>query len=134
VVPLARGQASRMIEQAEGYRAKVTGDAEGNTSRFLSILEQYQKAPGVMRDRMYLDTMQTMFAQSSKVFIDTDASNSMLYLPLDKIMQQASQGPTVNSSNPMTPAPAVPSPSSQTARPDMNQSLPNTLSRDRNAR
>ncbi len=134
VVPLARGQASRMIEQAEGYRAKVTGDAEGNTSRFLSILQEYKKSPDVMRGRMYLDTMQTMFAQSSKVFIDTEASNSMLYLPLDKIMQQASQGPTVNRSNPMTPAPAVPSPSSQTARPDMSQSLPNTLSRDRTAR
>lgn len=135
VVPLARGQASRMLEQAEGYRAKVTGDAQGNTSRFLSILEQYKKAPDVLRNRMYLDTMQTMFAQSSKVFIDTEASNSMLYLPLDKIMQQTSQGPTVDRTNPMTPTAAVPTPSTQnTQRPNLNQALSNTLSRDRNAR
>jgi membrane protease subunit HflK len=92
VVPLARGTASRMIEQAEGYKAKVVGDARGNTARFLSILEQYQNSPDVQRERMYLDTMQDMFARSSKVFIDTEASNSMLYLPLDRIMQQSARG------------------------------------------
>jgi membrane protease subunit HflK len=123
-----------MIEQAEGYRAKVTGDAEGNTSRFLSILTQYQKAPGVQRERMYLETMQEMFAQSSKVFIDTEASNSMLYLPLDKIMQQSSQGPTLDRTNPMTPQPAVPSPGQVNQRPTLNQIAPNTLSRDRPTR
>lgn len=134
VVPLSRGQASRMMEQAEGYRAKVTGDAEGNTSRFLSILTQYQKAPGVQRERMYLETMQEMFAQSSKVFIDTEASNSMLYLPLDKIMQQSSQGPTIDRTNPMTPQPAVPSPGQTNQRPTLNPTMPNTLSRERPAR
>jgi modulator of FtsH protease HflK len=134
VVPLARGQASRMIEQAEGYRAKVTGDAEGNTSRFLSILTQYKKSPDVQRERMYLETMQEMFAQSSKVFIDTEASNSMLYLPLDKIMQQSSQGPTADRTNPMTPQPAVPSPGQTSQRPTLNQTMSNTLSRDRTAR
>ena len=134
VVPLARGQASRMLEQAEGYRAKVTGDAEGNTSRFLSILTQYQKAPAVQRERMYLETMQEMFAQSSKVFIDTEASNSMLYLPLDKIMQQSSQGPTLDRTNPMTPQPAVPTPGQTNLRPTLNQTMPNTLSRERPVR
>jgi membrane protease subunit HflK len=134
VVPLARGQASRMLEQAEGYRAKVTGDAEGNTSRFLSILTQYQKAPGVQRERMYLETMQEMFAQSSKVFVDTDASNSMLYLPLDKIMQQSLQGPTIDRTNPMTPQPAVPSPGQTSQRPTLNQTMQNTLSRERPVR
>lgn len=134
VVPLSRGQASRMLEQAEGYRAKVTGDAEGNTSRFLSILTQYQKAPGVQRERMYLETMQEMFAQSSKVFVDTDASNSMLYLPLDKIMQQSLQSPTADRTNPMTPQPAVPSAGQTSQRPTLNQTMPNTLSRERPAR
>ncbi len=134
VVPLARGQASRMLEQAEGYRAKVTGDAEGNTSRFLSILTQYQKAPAVQRERMYLETMQEMFAQSSKVFIDTEASNSMLYLPLDKIMQQSSQGPTLDRTNPMTPQPAVPTPGQTNQRPTLNQTMSNTLSRERPVR
>jgi len=134
VVPLARGQASRMLEQAEGYRAKVTGDAEGNTSRFLSILTQYQKAPGVQRERMYLETMQEMFAQSSKVFVDTDASNSMLYLPLDKIMQQSLQGPTIDRTNPMTPQPAVPTAGQTSQRPTLNQTMQNTLSRERPVR
>jgi len=98
VVPLAQGTASRMLEQAEGYKAKVIGDARGNTARFLSILEQYKVRPGVQRERMYLDTMQDMFARSSKVFIDTEASNSMLYLPLDRIMQQSASGATSSSS------------------------------------
>jgi len=98
VVPLAQGTASRMLEQAQGYKAKVVGDARGNTARFLSILEQYKVRPGVQRERMYLDTMQDMFARSSKVFIDTEASNSMLYLPLDRIMQQ-SAGSTTGSSS-----------------------------------
>jgi len=134
VVPLARGQSSRMMEQAEGYRAKVIGDAQGDTSRFLSILTQYNKAPGVLRERMYIETLQQMFSQSSKVLIDTKSSNNMLYLPLDRIMQQSSREPTVNRTNPMTPPAAVPSPSVRTERPGGSESFANTLSRDRNAR
>lgn len=86
VVPLARGTASRMIEQAEGYRAKVTGDAEGDASRFLSILDEYRKAPDVMRDRMYLETMQSIYGNSSKVLVDTKDGSNMIYLPLDKLV------------------------------------------------
>lgn len=86
VVPLARGTASRMIEQAEGYRAKVVGDAEGDASRFLSILDEYRKAPDVMRDRMYLDTMQSIYGNASKVLVDTKDGNNMIYLPLDKLV------------------------------------------------
>lgn len=86
VVPLARGTASRMIEQAEGYRAKVKGDAEGDASRFVSILNEYRKSPEVMRDRLYLDTMQSVFANASKVLVDTKDGNNMIYLPLDKII------------------------------------------------
>lgn len=143
VVPLARGQASRMVEQAEGYRAKVEGDAKGNTSRFLSILEQYKKAPAVQRERMYLETMQEMFATSSKVFIDTKSSNNMLYLPLDRIMQQAARD-----ASPVTPAtfsrlaPSSGAPSSGSSagttttnsRPTLRESFSSSLSRDRNAR
>jgi len=134
VVPLARGQSSRMMEQAEGYRATVIGDAQGDTSRFLSILTQYNKAPGVLRERMYLETLQQMFSQSSKVLIDTKSSNNMLYLPLDRIMQQSSQSPPVSRTNPMTPPAAVPSPSSRVERPGAGESFANTLSRDRSAR
>jgi len=134
VVPLARGQSSRMMEQAEGYRATVIGDAQGDTARFLSILTQYNKAPGVLRERMYIETLQQMFSQSSKVLIDTKSSNNMLYLPLDKIMQQSSRDPTASRTNPMTPPAAVPSPSSRAERPGAGVPLANTLSRDRNAR
>lgn len=88
VVPWASGQAARMTEQAEGYKAKVVGDAQGNAARFTSILHEYAKAPGIMRDRMYLETMQEMFSHASKVMVDTKNNNNMLYLPLDKIMQQ----------------------------------------------
>ncbi|WP_238880473.1 FtsH protease activity modulator HflK [Achromobacter xylosoxidans] len=91
VVPLASGQASRMMEQAEGYRAKVTGDAQGNTARFTSILAEYEKAPQVMRQRMYLESMQDIFTRASKVMVDTKSNNNMLYLPLDKIMHLAAQ-------------------------------------------
>lgn len=91
VVPLASGQASRMMEQAEGYRAKVMGDAQGNTARFTSILGEYEKSPQVMRQRMYLDSMQEIFTRASKVMVDTKSNNNMLYLPLDKIMHLAAQ-------------------------------------------
>jgi len=91
VVPLASGQASRMTEQAEGYRAKVVGDAQGNTARFTSILGEYEKSPQVMRQRMYLESMQEIFTRASKVMVDTKSNNNMLYLPLDKIMHLAAQ-------------------------------------------
>ncbi len=143
VVPRSRGEASRMLEQAEGYRARVIGDAQGDTARFLSILAQYQRAPGVQRERMYLSTMQEMFANSSKVFIDADASNSLLYLPLDRLMQQTARdtsNTTRNMGNPVSggvSAPPVPNPLStgnSTPRPNLRENVSSTISRDRNAR
>ena len=70
-----------MQEQAEGYKAKVIGDAQGNTARFTSILGEYEKAPAVMRQRMYLESMQEIFTRASKVMVDTKSNNNMLYLP-----------------------------------------------------
>jgi len=87
VVPLAAGQASRMTQQAEGYRARVVGDATGDAARFDSVLSEYLKAPEVMRSRLYLETMQEIFSRASKVMIDTENGNNMIYLPIDKIMQ-----------------------------------------------
>lgn len=139
VVPLARGQASRMLEQAEGYRAKVVGDATGDAARFTSIVAEYQKAPSLMRERMYLETMQQVFQNASKVMVDTQNGNNMIYLPLDKIVQQsgkdASKGaPTTNapSSLPGASQPAVPA----MPRPTVGQAGAgaNTLTRDRAAR
>jgi membrane protease subunit HflK len=138
VVPRSRGEASRMLEQAEGYRARVIGDAQGDTARFLSILAQYQRAPGVQRERMYLATMQEMFANSSKVFIDTDASNSMLYLPLDRLMQQTARdgSPARTGTSGQTPNVADnPQPAGMNSqRPNLRENFTSSISRDRNAR
>jgi membrane protease subunit HflK len=89
VIPTARGNASRLLQEAEGYRSQVVENATGNASRFKQVLVEYQKAPGVTRDRMYLDTMQQIFASTSKVMIDAKSGSNLLYLPLDKLIQQA---------------------------------------------
>lgn len=91
VLPEAQGQVARMVQDAEGYRAKVVGDAEGNTARFTSIESEFSKAPEVTRQRMYLATMQQILESSAKVMVDSDSSNNMLYLPLDKIMSQTAR-------------------------------------------
>jgi modulator of FtsH protease HflK len=90
VVPSARGNAARLLEEANGYNTEVTQRAEGDASRFKSVLSEYAKAPGVTRDRLYLDMMQTVLGNSSKVLIDQKAgSGNLLYLPLDKLLQQS---------------------------------------------
>lgn len=90
VVPRARGNASRLLEEANGYQAEVVQKAEGDASRFRQILVEYSKAPGVTRERLYLDMMQTVVGGSSKVLVDQKAgANSLLYLPLDKLIQQS---------------------------------------------
>ncbi|HWL27595.1 MAG TPA: FtsH protease activity modulator HflK [Burkholderiaceae bacterium] len=89
VLPEAQGQVARMLQEAEGYRATVVGDAQGDTARFTSVEAEYAKAPDITRERMYLSTMQQILENSSKIMIDSQASNNMLYLPLDKIMRDA---------------------------------------------
>ncbi|MCU0919275.1 MAG: FtsH protease activity modulator HflK [Burkholderiaceae bacterium] len=89
VIPRAQGTAARLREEAEGHRARVVSVAEGDAERFRSVLDEYKKAPGVTRDRMYVDTMQQVFSNVSKVMIDSRSGSNLLYLPLDKLMQQA---------------------------------------------
>ncbi|WP_296749237.1 FtsH protease activity modulator HflK [Thiobacillus sp.] len=91
VVPRARGLASRLQEEAEGYKLSVIANAEGEASRFVQIFTEYQKAPQVTRQRMYLDTMQTVMNNTSKVLVDQKGGNSLLYLPLDKLQQIVGQ-------------------------------------------
>ena len=110
VVPRARGLASRLKEEAEGYKLSVIANAEGEASRFVQIFTEYQKAPQVTRQRMYLDTMQTVMNNTSKVLVDQKGGNSLLYLPLDKLQQIVGQtysgAPEVLSQQPATaPAP-----------------------------
>ncbi|MRX07509.1 FtsH protease activity modulator HflK [Pseudoduganella sp. FT25W] len=89
VIPKAHGYASRLMQEAEGYRSMVVENATGNASRFKQVLVEYQKAPGVTRDRMYLDTMQQIFSSASKVMVDAKSGSNLLYLPLDKLIAQA---------------------------------------------
>jgi membrane protease subunit HflK len=88
VVPRARGMASRLNEEANGYKTEVMQRAEGDAARFRDILVEYQKAPGVTRDRLYLDMMQSVLGNSSKILIDQKSGANLLNLPLDKLMQQ----------------------------------------------
>ena len=97
IIPEARGQAQRMIEESNGYLAKVVAGAEGESQRFESLLAEYKKAPEVTRQRLYLDTIQEVMSNSSKVLVDVEGGNNMLYLPLDKIIQQ--RGPQNQSSS-----------------------------------
>ena len=112
VVPRARGVASRLKEESEGYRLSVIANAEGEASRFSQIFAEYQKAPQVTRQRIYLDTMQTVMNNTSKILVDQKGGNSLLYLPLDKLQQIVSQpysgAPDVLAQSPATttsPAP-----------------------------
>lgn len=92
VVPRARGDAQRVIEEAQGYRTRVEQAAIGESQRFLSLLSEFEKAPEVTRERLYLEAMETVLANSNKVLMDSSSgnggSNSLMYLPLDKLMEQ----------------------------------------------
>jgi membrane protease subunit HflK len=88
IIPRAKGTAARLIQEAEGYKARVVATAEGDAARFKQILTEYSRAPQVTRDRMYIDTMREIYNNVTKVLVDTNKSNSLLYLPLDKIVAQ----------------------------------------------
>jgi membrane protease subunit HflK len=96
VVPRAVGSASRLKEEADAYKSRIVSQAQGDAQRFKSVLSEYQKAPQVTRDRMYLDSMQQIYSNVTKVLVDSKQGSNLLYLPLDKIMQmsgQASESP-----------------------------------------
>jgi membrane protease subunit HflK len=112
VIPRARGAESRLIEEANGYLAAVVSKAEGDGSRFSQLLSEYDKSPGVTRERLYLDMMQSVLGSSSKVLVDQKAGQSLLYLPLDKLIQQAS----ATSTEPPRTAPPEPAPSVEPAQ------------------
>ncbi|MFN0184141.1 MAG: FtsH protease activity modulator HflK [Aquabacterium sp.] len=107
VVPKAQGTASRLREEAEAYRQRVTAQAEGDAQRFRSVLAEYQKAPAVTKDRLYLETMQQVLGNVSKVLVDSRNNSNLLYLPLDRLLQQAGTVPAA-SPVPVEPTPAMP--------------------------
>lgn len=91
ILPKARGEAEAIREAAEGYRQRVIAGAEGETDRFLKVLVEYQKAPEVTRKRLYLETVETVLRNTSKVMVDVKGGNNLLYLPLDKLMERRSE-------------------------------------------
>ena len=128
VVPRARGMASRLLQEADGYTASVVQRAEGDASRFRQILVEYTKAPAVTRERLYLDMMQSVLGNTSKVLIDQKAGTSnLLYLPFDQLLKQSLPGGTSNAPAIVDPTrPVVPAPEAA-ATIDSSRSL----SRDR---
>lgn len=91
VIPRAVGAASRLKEEADAYKARIVAQAQGDSQRFKSVLAEYQKAPKVTRDRMYIDAMQQIYSSVTKVMVDSKQGSNLLYLPLDKIMQMTGQ-------------------------------------------
>jgi modulator of FtsH protease HflK len=131
VVPRARGAADRLNEEAEGYRARIVAQAEGDSQRFRSILAEYQKAPQVTRERLYVDAMQEVYSNVTKVLVDAKSGNNLLYLPLDKIMQMTGSPAAANAPS---PAPSLP-PSTAPASTPASRSLDNAArSRERDVR
>jgi membrane protease subunit HflK len=106
VVPKAKGMAARLTQEAEGYRQRVIEQAEGDASRFRQIVAEYNKAPQVTRDRLYIEAMQQILSNTSKVLIDQKGGNNLIYLPLDKIMQMSGTGPGEGLAKPAEAPPA----------------------------
>ena len=134
VVPRAVGVASRIQQEAAGYKERIVAQAQGDSQRFSSLLAEYQKAPQVTRDRLYLESMQQIYGNVTKVLVDSRQGSNLLYLPLDKIMQAAGQGgapaePAAAAAAPATGTATVPSPSSNEVR-----ARDNSRSRERDTR
>jgi membrane protease subunit HflK len=149
VIPRARGAASRLMEESNGYKQRIIATAEGDAARFKQVLAEYKKAPEVTRSRMYLDTLQQVFSNTTKVMVDAKGNGNLLYLPLDKLMQaqaagvgsaaaaEAENGTPVAVSGAVLPAPTF----SGSAPPQREQVAPGdgrgrdrVLSRERSAR
>jgi membrane protease subunit HflK len=117
VVPKARGTAARLREEAEGYKQRVIAQADGDAQRFRSVLIEYQRAPAVTRDRLYIETMQQVFSSVSKVMVDSHSGSNLLYLPLDRLLQQSGvPGPAAPAAAPGGESGAPTAPSASDAR------------------
>lgn len=131
VIPRARGDASRLLQESEAYRARAIANAQGDASRFKQVLIEYQKAPAVTRDRMYLETMQQIFSNMTKVIIDSKNGSNLLYLPLDKLIAQSASGDAgkASSSAPVQQAPVI-TPNNESIQSMDTQRLRDPRSRD----
>ncbi|KPJ91789.1 MAG: hypothetical protein AMJ53_10775 [Gammaproteobacteria bacterium SG8_11] len=106
IIPKAQGQAARNIAEANGYKEQVIAEAQGETARFLNLLAEYKKAPEVTRKRLYLETVESVMVNSSKIMVDVKGGNNLLYLPLDRLVEQripiTIQAPLASESAPVT--------------------------------
>ncbi|MFS2036702.1 FtsH protease activity modulator HflK [Polaromonas sp. CT11-55] len=139
VIPRAVGSASRLKEESEAYKAKIVAQAQGDAQRFRSVLAEYQKAPQVTRDRMYIDAMQQVYTNVTKVLVESRQGSNLLYLPLDKIMQMTAQGDAaVSGETALIPGPAssaaVPAAPTSSLPPIDARSRDSARSRDRETR
>lgn len=132
VVPKARGMAARLMQEADGYKQRVIANAEGEASRFRQVVAEYKKAPGVTRDRLYIDMMQQVLSSSSKVIVDQRGGGNMLFLPLDKILQMSANGSLPDAGKP--PVVTEPVPPAPTVDPGAARSRESFRSRDREIR
>jgi membrane protease subunit HflK len=128
VIPRARGTAARLQQEAAGYKQRVIASSEGDASRFKQVLAEYAKAPGVTRERIYLETLQQVLSSTNKIVMDYRGTGNLLYLPLDKLMQQSAAGasssaPSSSSSDLPAPSHAAPEPQSMDAGPRSRDSL-----------
>ena len=115
IEPRARGRVKRMEQEALAYKEQTVLDAEGAVARFEKILPEYKAAPDVTRQRLYLSTMEKVYGNTSKVMVDVDGGNNMMYLPLDKIMQQQNNSRMISQ-----PATSISSSTSKNSAPDFN--------------
>ncbi len=136
VVPRARGTAARLLQEADGYKQSVIANAEGDASRFKQILVEYEKAPAVTRERMYIDMMQQVMGNISKVMVDQKNGSSMLYLPLDKLIDASRAGAAIAAPADAVPAtkPDAPVTSQSNDNNAAQRARDSLLSRDREAR
>jgi membrane protease subunit HflK len=103
ILPRARGQAVRQVQDAEGYQQRVIADAEGETSRFTALLTEYRKAPEVTRERLYIDAVEYVYSNSNKVLLDAEGGGNLLYLPVDQLIQQGRKNRPVSDRSGGTP-------------------------------
>ena len=99
MIPKARGAAARKMQEAEGYKEQVLAQAQGETSRFSQLLTEYTKAPDVTRKRLYIETMESVLGNTNNVIVDVKNGSNVMYLPLDKLMQNpqnAATAPVIN--------------------------------------
>jgi membrane protease subunit HflK len=137
IVPRATGAGSRLKQEAEGYRARIVAQAEGDADRFKLLLGEYQRAPQVTRDRLYIESMQQIYGNVTKVLVESRQGGNMLFLPLDRILQQVAAGGAAGAPDAApaatVPLPAAPSSSSSTSSTDP-RARENARGRERESR